>query len=87
MIPRPDPQAAVLGQRSPAQQGLADYLTFDPPRRPHSALDRKTPDEFYDEHLPNRPHAAAEPRGGPPLGVPKGVCPLRGDSTRGLAPL
>ena len=31
----------------------------------------------------------AEPRGGvtPRLGVPKGVCPLRGDSTRGLAPL
>ena len=31
----------------------------------------------------------AEPRGGvtPRLGVPKGVCPLRGDSTRGLGPL
>ena len=31
----------------------------------------------------------AEPRGGVTLrlGVPKGVCPLRGDSTRGLAPL
>jgi hypothetical protein len=31
----------------------------------------------------------AEPRGvvKPRLGVPKGVCPLRGDSTRGLAPL
>jgi hypothetical protein len=31
----------------------------------------------------------AEPGGGvtPRLGVPKGVCPLRGDSTRGLAPL
>jgi hypothetical protein len=31
----------------------------------------------------------AEPRGGviPRLGVPKGVCPLRGDSTRGPGPL
>jgi len=31
----------------------------------------------------------AEPGGGvtPRLAVPKGVCPLRGDSTRGLAPL
>jgi hypothetical protein len=31
----------------------------------------------------------AEPRGGvmPRLGVPKRGCPLRGDSTRGLAPL
>ena len=31
----------------------------------------------------------AEPGGGVTsrLGVPKGVCPLRGDSTRGLAPL
>jgi hypothetical protein len=31
----------------------------------------------------------AEPRGGAThrLGVPKGVCPLRGDSTRGAGPL
>lgn len=41
-----------------AKQGLARYLTFYNQRRPHSALDRKTPDEFYYENLPKLQHAA-----------------------------
>jgi transposase InsO family protein len=40
---------------SAAKQGLGRYLTFYNQRRPRSRLDRKTPDEFYEEYLP---HAA-----------------------------
>ena len=43
---------------SVAKQGLAHYLSFYNQRRPHSALDRKTPDEFYYENLPTLHHAA-----------------------------
>ena len=43
---------------SAAKQGLGRYLTFYNQRRPHSRLDRKTPDEFYEEYLPTLHHAA-----------------------------
>ena len=42
---------------SVAQQGLVRYLSFYNQRRPHSALDRNTPDEGYDENLPRLQHA------------------------------
>ena len=37
---------------SAAKQGLERYFRFYNQRRPHSALDRITPDEFYFENLP-----------------------------------
>ena len=43
---------------SAAKQGLARYLAFYNQRRPHSSLDRKTPDEFYYENLPKLQNAA-----------------------------
>ena len=43
---------------SEAKQGLERYFTFYNERRPHTALDDKTPDEFYAEQLP-APHCAA----------------------------
>jgi len=43
---------------SAAKHGLARYLTFYNQRRPHSSLDRKTPDEFYYENLPKLQNAA-----------------------------
>ena len=42
---------------SVAKQGLVRYLSFYNQRRPHSALDRKTPDACYDENLPKLQHA------------------------------
>ena len=35
-----------------AKQGLGRYFTFYNQGRPHTALDNKTPDEFYAERLP-----------------------------------
>lgn len=43
---------------SVARQGLTRYLAFYNQRRPHSSLDRKTPDEFYYENLPKLQNAA-----------------------------
>ncbi len=43
---------------SEARQGLNRYFTFYNQGRPHTALDNKTPDEFYIEQLPV-PHCAA----------------------------
>jgi putative transposase len=43
---------------SVAKQGLTRYLAFYNQRRPHSSLDRKTPDEFYYENLPKLQNAA-----------------------------
>lgn len=37
---------------SEAKSGLAKYVTFYNQRRPHTALDDKTPDEFYFDNLP-----------------------------------
>jgi putative transposase len=41
-----------------AKQGLERYITRYNQIRPHSSLDRKTPDEFYFENLPSQPKAA-----------------------------
>jgi len=41
-----------------AKQGLDRYFSFYNQRRPHSALDKKTPDAFYFGNLP-RKHCAA----------------------------
>ena len=41
-----------------AQQGLARYLAFYNQTRPHRALDGRTPDSVYFDHLPAR-HTAA----------------------------
>ena len=43
---------------SAAKHGLVRYLAFYNHRRPHSSLDRKTPDEFYYENLPKLQNAA-----------------------------
>lgn len=43
---------------SDARQGLNRYFTFYNQGRPHTALDNKTPDEFYIKKLP-MPHCAA----------------------------
>ena len=43
---------------SEARQGLNRYFTFYNQGRPHTALDNKTPEEFYVEQLPV-PHCAA----------------------------
>jgi putative transposase len=43
---------------SEARLGLGRYFTFYNQGRPHTALDDKTPDEFYVEKLP-APHCAA----------------------------
>ena len=37
---------------SDARKGLDTYFAFYNQRRPHTALDDKTPDEFYFENLP-----------------------------------
>jgi len=41
-----------------AQDGIARYLTFYNQLRPHRALDGRTPDRVYWEHVPARPTAA-----------------------------
>ena len=41
-----------------AKQGLERYITKYNQIRPHSSLDRMTPDEFYFENLPPQPKAA-----------------------------
>jgi putative transposase len=41
-----------------AQEGLARYLTFYNQTRPHQALDGRTPDRVYDDHLTTRQTAA-----------------------------
>ena len=43
---------------SEARKGLEKYFTFYNQRRPHTALDDKTPDEFYFDNLPVLPKAA-----------------------------
>ena len=43
---------------SQAKAGIERYLDFYNNRRPHSALDRKTPDEFYLASLPATQNAA-----------------------------
>jgi putative transposase len=43
---------------SEAKRGLEKYFTFYNQRRPHTALDDKTPDEFYFDNLPVLPKAA-----------------------------
>ena len=43
---------------SQAEAGIERYLDFHNNRRPHSALDRKTPDEFYFASLPATQKAA-----------------------------
>ena len=43
---------------SQAKAGIERYLDFYNKRRPHSALDRKTPDEFYFASLPATQKAA-----------------------------
>jgi len=43
---------------SAAKHGLARYITKYNQIRPHSSLDRMTPDEFYFGNLPNLPKAA-----------------------------
>jgi putative transposase len=41
-----------------AQEGVARYLTFYNQVRPHRALERRTPEDIYNDHLPAR-HVAA----------------------------
>ncbi|TAJ77015.1 MAG: hypothetical protein EPO42_11340 [Gallionellaceae bacterium] len=41
-----------------SQRWLEKYFRFYNQNRPHSALDDKTPDEFYYENLPALPKAA-----------------------------
>src|SRR5450830_1128581 len=43
---------------SAARSGIGRYLEFYNKRRPHSALDASTPDEFYYRHLPVLKQAA-----------------------------
>jgi len=43
---------------SAAKAGIGRYLAFYNARRPHSALDAMTPDEFYYQHLPALKQAA-----------------------------
>jgi putative transposase len=43
---------------SAARSGIGRYLEFYNSRRPHSALGRYTPDEFYLNHLPATKMAA-----------------------------
>jgi putative transposase len=43
---------------SDARKGLEKYFAFYNQRRLHTALDDKTPDEFYFENLPALPKAA-----------------------------
>uniref|UniRef100_UPI00403FA2BA integrase core domain-containing protein n=1 Tax=Methylophilus sp. DW102 TaxID=3095607 RepID=UPI00403FA2BA len=40
-----------------AKQGLERYISKYNRDRPHSSLDRLTPDEFYFKHLPATPKA------------------------------
>jgi putative transposase len=37
-----------------AQEGLAQYLTFYTQVRPHRALEGRTPENIYNNHLPTR---------------------------------
>ena len=43
---------------SEAKAGIKRYIDFYNNRRPHSSLDKQTPDEFYFERLPEQPQAA-----------------------------
>ena len=43
---------------SQARDGIGRYLDFYNARRPHSALDAMTPDEYYYQHLPALQQAA-----------------------------
>ena len=43
---------------SDAKNGLGKYLTWYNQNRPHTALDDKTPDEFYFDNLPSLLKAA-----------------------------
>ncbi len=43
---------------SHAKAGIGRYIAFYNSRRPHTALDKKTPDEFYFASLPALPKAA-----------------------------
>lgn len=42
----------AYGSVSEAKQGIAKYIDLYNTRRPHSKLDKQTPDEFYYESLP-----------------------------------
>jgi glycosyltransferase involved in cell wall biosynthesis len=55
--------AKVFGGGSASKQGLARYLTFYSQRRPLSALDRETSNEFYYESLPKLQHAVQSETG------------------------
>jgi putative transposase len=41
-----------------AKKGIARYIDFYNVRRPHSSLDKRTPDEFYFATLPAMKEAA-----------------------------
>ena len=43
---------------SDAKAGIARYIGFYNSHRPHSSLDKSTPDEFYFETLPKQRAAA-----------------------------
>ena len=43
---------------SDAKRGLEKYFRFYNQNRPHTALDDKTPDEFYFDNLPAMQKAA-----------------------------
>jgi putative transposase len=43
---------------SEAKRGLEKYVTFYNQKRPHRALDDKTPDEYYFDNLPALPNTA-----------------------------
>ncbi len=43
------PSAAICNS---AKQSIAEYLDFYNTIRPHSSLNKATPNEFYDRHLP-----------------------------------
>ena len=35
-----------------AKRSISDYFKFYNQKQPHSSLEKQTPDEFYDRHLP-----------------------------------
>lgn len=43
---------------SEAKKGIADYIDFYNHRRPHSKLDKQTPNEFYSQSLHSKNIAA-----------------------------
>ena len=43
---------------SQARAGIGWYIEFNNKHRPHSTLDKKTPDKFYFASLPTLPKAA-----------------------------